>query len=299
MISSAMSSPISWLIIILVVGNIIGVVWLLFATNRPNDISEDSTMGHRWDGIEELNSPLPRWWLWLFIITVIFGVVYLYLYPGLGAYQGSLGWTQQGQYEEARVANAKKQRANLAAFIDQDIPELAKNPTAMATAGRLFANNCSTCHGSDAKGAKGFPNLTDSDWLYGGNPDSLLETIKNGRNGNMPNLGLSALNASLLASYVVSLSGREVPEHPRTEGAKLFGVCAGCHGQNGTGNQALGAPNLTDDIWLHGGSISDIEAVLLNGKQNRMPAFADLLNPDEIRLLAAYVLSVQSNNNTQ
>ena len=281
----------SWYVIALVVLNILAMVWLLIATSKGNDIAESDTTGHKWDGIEELNNPLPRWWLGLFIITIIFAGIYLYIYPGLGNYQGSLGWSQTSQFDDAMAANRLKQDAYFAGLVDLDIPALATNDKAMDTAERLFLNNCATCHGSDAHGAKGFPNLTDEDWLYGNNAETIVQTLTNGRAGVMPNLAISETNISVLAHYVKGLAGEQATEFVMEKGRTLFGVCAACHGPQGRGNQQLGAPNLTDNIWLHGSSITDISAVLRNGKQGNMPSFKSLLSENEIKLLAAYVYS--------
>ena len=287
-----MSNAWSVFIIVLVVGNIIGMLWLLLATSKSNDIADTDTTGHKWDDIEELNNPLPRWWLGLFIITIIFSVVYLYLYPGLGSYEGSQGWSQIGQFEQEKEANRQKQTAYLGPLANSSISELARNPKAMETAGRLFANNCSTCHGSDAGGAKGFPNLRDNDWLYGGSQEKIVESIALGRAGVMPNLQLPEKNVAVLSEYVRHLAGAEVSDFVKQVGPERFGLCAACHGADGKGNQAIGAPNLTDNIWLHGGSSAEIEAVLRNGVNANMPSFSDLLSETEIKLLAAYLLSL-------
>ena len=281
-------------VIVLVVGNILGMVWLLMATSRSNDLDDKATTGHKWDGIEELNNPLPRWWLGLFIITIVFGVAYLYVYPGLGSYEGQFGWTQKQAYEQAKAANEAKREAFYAEFADIEIPALAKSERAMTAAERLFANNCATCHGSDGGGAKGFPNLTDADWLYANDPVSLVSTLVNGRAGVMPNLNLSDADVAILSYYVKHLAGEEGSEHVQREGQKRFATCAACHGADGKGNKALGAPNLTDDIWLHGGRIADIETILRNGKQGNMPSFRSTLTDPEINLLAAYVLSISA-----
>lgn len=292
-----MSNAWSTYIIVLAVGNILAMVWLLVVTNRDNGAEESDTTGHKWDGIEELNNPLPRWWLGLFILTIIFSGVYLYLYPGLGSYKGSLNWSQMSEYRQARDANAETQAQFFAEFADYDIPALAKSEKAMATGERLFANNCATCHGSGGRGAKGFPNLTDSDWLYGNDPKIILASIENGRAGIMPNLNLDNSAVAVLARYVQHLSGEEgISDHVIESGPKRFVVCAACHGTDGKGNQALGAPNLTDDIWLHGGRVAEIEAILRDGKQGNMPRFKDLLNSNEIKLLAAYVVSLSSDH---
>jgi cytochrome c oxidase cbb3-type subunit 3 len=292
-----MSNVWSIYIIVLAVGNILAMVWLLIITNRDNGVEESDTTGHKWDGIEELNNPLPRWWLGLFIITIIFAGVYLYLYPGLGSYKGSLDWSQMSEYRQARDANAEIQAEFFAEFVDYDIPSLAKSEKAMATGERLFANNCTTCHGSGGRGARGFPNLTDNDWLYGNEPENILASIENGRAGVMPNLNLNGATVAVLARYVQHLSGEEgISEHVIESGPKRFAVCAACHGADGKGNQAIGAPNLSDGIWLHGGRVSDIENVLRHGLKGNMPSFANALNRNEIRLLAAYVVSLSNSD---
>ncbi|MEM7359055.1 MAG: cytochrome-c oxidase, cbb3-type subunit III [Pseudomonadota bacterium] len=286
-----MSNAWSWFVIVLVAANIIGMVWLLMATSKSNGIDEADTTGHKWDGIEELNNPLPRWWLWLFILTIVYSIAYLYVYPGMGNYAGSFGWTQTNQYEAERAANRVQQDTYFADFVDLDIPALSQNRKAMETAERLYLNNCSTCHGSTAQGAKGFPNLRDDDWLYGKDADSILQSITNGRAGVMPDLGLPAANVAVLAHYLKGLSGGEASDYAMQRGEALFEVCASCHGADGTGNQLLGAPNLTDDIWLHGASVAEIETVLRDGVQGNMPSFDSLLSTNEIRLLSAYVYS--------
>lgn len=295
-----MSSSWSILVIVLTVGNILAMVWLLFSTGKKNDLKDSDTTGHTWDGIEELNNPLPRWWFGLFVITILFSAVYLYLYPGLGSYAGSLGWTQNSQFIEARAKNTENQRAYFSEFADFDIPALAANAKAMETGERLFANNCATCHGSDGHGAKGFPNLVDGDWLYGNDPATILATITSGRAGVMPDLNLDEASVSVMARYVQYLSGNpEISEYSIEKGAERFAICATCHGPDGGGNIALGAPNLTDNIWLHGGGVLDIEEILRNGKQGNMPSFDNALNENEIKLLAAYVISLSADQTTQ
>ncbi len=287
-----MSTFWSIFVIVLVVGNIVGIAWLLLATAKGADPSDPKTTGHEWDGIQELNNPLPRWWLGLFIITIVYGVGYLYFYPGLGSFAGSLGWTQEGQYEQAKQENDERKSEFYSEFKEIDIPTLATNAKAMDSAGRLFANNCATCHGSDGGGAKGFPNLRDSDWLYHNTPEALVSTITNGRAGVMPNLNLSPADVTVMAYYVKHLSGEPASEHVQLEGKARFAICAACHGVDGKGNKNLGAPNLTDQVWLHGSRIADIEAILRNGIRGNMPSFKTTLTHDEIRLLSAYVLSM-------
>lgn len=288
-----MSNSWSWFVIILVLLNILAMVWLLMATSSADQPSHEDEAPHEWDGIQELNNPLPRWWYWLFMITIVYSLGYLYLYPGLGNYAGSLGWTQMSQFEEKQTLNRGKQDAFFANYADLSLPELAANQTAMQSGQRLFLNNCATCHGSAGQGAKGFPKLTDDDWLIDGKPETIYNAIANGRQGIMPNLGLSNANVVVLAQYVQSFSGKEVTDFVLEKGPGLFQVCAACHGADGTGNSLLAAPNLTDDIWTHGGRTQDIEYVIANGIQANMPSFSQLLSESEMRLLAAYVLSIQ------
>jgi cytochrome c oxidase cbb3-type subunit 3 len=287
-----MSDNWSIFVIILVVGNILAMVWLLFSTSKSNDIKDSDTTGHVWDDIEELNNPLPRWWLGLFILTIIFAFAYLYFYPGLGNYKGSKEWSQMGQYQDRKQANLQEKAAYFKDLEGLSIEQLSSNQKALQTAQRLFANNCSTCHGSDAGGAKGFPNLRDNDWLYGGEPETLVTSIANGRSGVMPNLMLSRADVSVMAHYVKYLAGGDATAHVKEVGKQRFAICASCHGAEGKGNPVLGAPNLTDDVWLHGSQIWEIESILANGKTGNMPSFSDLLTDNEIRLLAAYILSL-------
>lgn len=254
-----------------------------------------TTTGHEWDGIEELNNPLPRWWMWLFVITVVFAAIYLALYPGLGAKAGALGWTSVGQYERERERAAAELAPMFARFGAMTIEKLAADPQAHAIGERLFANNCSTCHGSDARGGLGFPNLTDGDWLWGGTPEDIITTITDGREGIMPPMAEavgSAEDVKNVANYVLSLSGSPHDKIAAQLGKPKFVVCAACHGADGKGNTALGAPNLTDRIWLHGWGEDLIVRTITNGWQNSMPAQKTRLGDEQIRVLAAYVWSL-------
>ncbi|MDX1692999.1 MAG: cytochrome-c oxidase, cbb3-type subunit III [Ketobacteraceae bacterium] len=284
-------------IIAITLFNILGCLWLLWWTRkRPEDTVEegDNTMGHSFDGIEEYNNPLPKWWLNLFYFTIAFALIYLVLFPGFGSYPGVFGWTQEKQWEhEVEVADNTYNRI-FRDYAKSSIEELAQNPEAIKVGQRLFGVNCSVCHGSDAKGSKGFPNLTDDDWLYGGTPEAIKTTLVNGRNGNMPPM-VAAIGgeeaAKDVAAYVLSLSGREGSGDAEAGKAK-FAVCAGCHGQEGKGNQMLGAPDLTDDTWLYGSSEEAIITAITKGRQGEMPAFKDQLSPEKIHVLAAYVYSL-------
>ena len=255
--------------------------------------TDDGTTGHVWDGdLREMNNPLPRWWLWLFIITMVFAVVYGVAYPGLGSYAGKLGWTSKGQYE-AEVAKANQDLEPLYAAFNAQAPEqLSQDPKAMAVGERLFMNNCAQCHGSDARGSKGFPNLTDGDWLHGGTPDKIKETITKGRIGQMPPMAAAVGTPDdirNLSHYVLSLSGSPHDSVRAALGKSKFGPCAACHGPDGKGIQAIGSANLTDKIWLHGWGEEAITAMINNGKINQMPAQEGRLTESQIHVLTAYV----------
>ncbi len=282
---------------LLIVVNMLGCAWLLWVNRRAptGKVGKGEPLENTHDGIQELNNPLPAWWTWLFIGTLVFGVAYFVLFPGMGAFAGVLGWSSQGQYEDEVDAADAVYGPILQAFATRPIPELAGDPEALEIGGRLFRTRCATCHGSDARGFKGYPNLTDGDWLWGGEPETIVATITAGRVGNMPALGaaLSDEQVSDLAQHVISLSGRDHEAEQAEKGAAVFAtLCVACHGAEGKGNPAMGAPNLTDDIWLHGGRVSEIEYQIRNGRINQMPAHADILSPEKIHILAAYVFSL-------
>ncbi|HEU4601267.1 MAG TPA: cytochrome-c oxidase, cbb3-type subunit III [Steroidobacteraceae bacterium] len=295
-----MNTRISLFVTVFTVINILACMWLLWWTARGRSnktaTGEVERTGHVWDeDLEEYNNPLPRWWLGLFVITTIFGAGYLLLFPGLGNFMGLKKWTSTQQYE-AQVNEARARfEERLASSKDKPLAELAHDPAAMSTARNLFAANCSGCHGSDARGARGFPNLTDKDWLWGGDSDRVYETIANGRHGAMPAWGavLGEEGVNQVASYVMSISGRNAPADWVTAGKATFAnMCAACHGADGKGNPLLGAPNLTDGIWLHGGDFDSIRATITGGRENQMPSHLPLLGETKVRLLAAYVLSL-------
>jgi cytochrome c oxidase cbb3-type subunit III len=267
------------------------LLWLSGKTRVMSSV--DNTTGHVWDGdLREMNNPLPRWWVWLFVITIVFAMAYLYLYPGLGNYKGSVGWTSAGAHA-AEVAKGDAQVAPLyQKFASLKAEEVAKDPQAMAIGERLFMNNCSQCHGSDARGSKGFPNLTDADWLYGGAPEQIAETLQKGRIGNMPPMAAAvgtSEDVRNVAHYVLSLSGSPFDSVKAELGKSKFIACAACHGADGKGNITLGAPNLTDKIWLHGYGENAIVAMINGGKVNQMPAQHGKLTDPQIHVLSSYV----------
>jgi cytochrome c oxidase cbb3-type subunit 3 len=288
----------SLFIIVLTVCNIAGALWLLWWTRRSHgeDFVTTETTGHVWDGdLRELNNPLPRWWLWLFIITVAFGGVYLALYPGLGSNEGTLGWTSRAEHDAAARANSVRVEKMLSAYAARDVADLTHDPAALNVGRNLFLNNCATCHGSDGGGAPGFPNLTDQDWLWGGTPEIVLSSISNGRAGVMPAWGpvLGENGVEDMLAYLYSLQGRELPAGRTQAGAQKFGeLCAACHGADARGSIQLGAPNLADAVWLHGGALSSIRASITQGRNGTMPAHLERLGETRVKLLAAYVLSL-------
>lgn len=299
------NQPAAIFIIVFTLLNMAACLWLMWWTARTrvpaphaqrDETSGVDTTGHVWDGdLEELNNPLPRWWLGLFVITVIFGAGYLIFYPGLGNYSGVSNWTSTGELH-ARVEQQQQLfETRMAPLRDLSLTELARNPQAMGTARNLFNANCAACHGSDARGARGFPNLTDDDWLWGNDEQVILQTIAEGRHGIMPPLGgaMGEQGVNEVASYVVSLSGGTAPEDWVKAGEARFQMlCVACHGMDGKGNPLLGAPDLTDDIWLHGGDFQTIRDTITNGRDNQMPAHGEALGETRVRLLAAYVLSL-------
>jgi cytochrome c oxidase cbb3-type subunit 3 len=277
------------------IGIIACLLLLWFSGKAKAMTANDNTTGHVWDGdLREMNNPLPRWWVWLFVITVVFSLLYLFMYPGLGSSPGKLGWSQLGQYE-AEMAKGEKEVAPLyAKFTAMSAQDMARDPQAMAIGERLFMNNCAQCHGSDARGSKGFPNLADGDWLWGGAPEQIQESIAKGRMGVMPPMAAAVGtpdDVKNVAHYVLSLSNSPHDSLRASLGKAKFGACAACHGMDGKGNTALGAPNLTDDTWLHGWGENAIIAIITSGKNNQMPAQEGKLGAAQIQVLSAYVWS--------
>ena len=292
-----MSTFWNWYIIAFVVANVAGLVWLLLATARGKhgQTAAQDTTGHVWDeDLSELNNPLPLWWLGLFLISIVFTACYLAFYPGLGATPGTLGWTSNKEVAADLAENNRKLEVVFARFRGQPIEQLEHDQQALTLGHNVFVNNCAACHGSDARGAKGYPNLTDSDWLYGGAPETVVTTIAKGRGGMMPPWGavLGDQGVEEVANYVLTLSGQKADAQLAAAGKTRFmTACIACHGAEGKGNSALGAPNLTDNIWLYGGTLEDIKASIKNGRSGRMPAWEDTLGTDRVRLAAAWVLA--------
>lgn len=287
-------------IVVLTLLGIAGCGILLFSQSKVKGKPGETT-GHVWDeDLSELNTPMPRWWMWLFYITIVFGLAYLFLYPGLGSYAGKLGWKSSGQYQ-AELKQADADYGPLfAQYQKQDLKAVAADPKAHAIGERLFLTYCAQCHGSDARGNKGFPNLTDKDWLFGGAPDTIKETILHGRTGMMPPMGAalgSDKEVENVAHYVLSLSGSTSDPIKVAFGKEKFGACMACHSAGGIGNQAIGAPNLTDKIWLFGGSAETIMETIRKGRTTTMPAFEDFLGDAKVHVLAAYVWSLSNDAN--
>ncbi|TKB45827.1 cytochrome-c oxidase, cbb3-type subunit III [Thalassotalea mangrovi] len=321
-----MSSFWSIWITVLTLGTLIGCIFLLrWTLTNFTGVKEGESMGHEFDGIEELNNPLPRWWSIFFMVTIIWGFVYLAFYPGLGNFKGIFGWKSSNQGITS-IADSKAQTqaakdAGLAVQYDREVnsaqerfgpifeglakqeySELVKNEEALRIGQRLFLQNCAQCHGSDGKGTTGFPNLTDDDWLYGGSPEEIEETLLYGRKAQ----GMIAWKTMLggeqgvkeVAAYVRSLSGMDVDTELADAGKEKFAMCAACHGSEGQGSHAmgiaLGAPRLNDDIWLYGGSPRAVEASIRDGRAGVMPAWKDFLGEDKIRVVSAYVYSLSA-----
>ncbi|RTR33506.1 cytochrome-c oxidase, cbb3-type subunit III [Shewanella atlantica] len=321
-----MSSFWSIWITVLTIVVIVGCFVLLRIVSKNNTgVEEGESMGHSFDGIEELNNPLPKWWSYLFYVTIVFGVIYLALYPGLGNFKGFLGWSSANQSigTENGIAADSKAAVELAtkegrwvqydqevkradekfgpifkAYAETPLDELVKNEEALKVGGRLFLQNCSQCHGSDARGSKGFPNLADGDWLWGGELAEIKTSIMNGRHGMMPPKGGLPIEDSEvkgLAEYITKLAGRDHDAALAAQGQGSFMKgCFACHGMDGSGNKLMGAPNLTNNIWLYGGSRGSIEQTIKNGRSGVMPAWKDVLGEEKVHVITAYVYSLSN-----
>ena len=292
--SDFVSSFWSLYVVAIVVGGLVFCLAVLIGASKHRPMADDNSTGHTWDGdLRELNNPLPRWWMGLFLITVVFAIAYLAMYPGFGAAEGGLKWTSAGQWQAEQAKAAEAMKVVYAEFNGQSAEQLAKNPKAMAIGERLFVNNCAQCHGSDARGSKSFPNLADNDWLGGdGSPAYIEKTIVEGRQGVMPPMAAAVgtpEDVKAVANYVLSLSGSSHNSVAAQVGKPKFAACAACHGPEGKGTPALGAPNLTDKIWLHGWGEAAVTAMINNGKTNVMPPQGARFTPDQLKVLTAYV----------
>lgn len=300
-----MSNQLSWYVIALVLITIIGSGWLLQWTKKykVKDIKDGEKLDHDFDGIVELNNPLPRWWLWLFWITIIFAVVYLAIYPGFGKYQGYKSWSSAQSWQSEKDAFQQKYGPIFKAYLATPIPQLAKDEAAMEVGRRLFSNHCATCHGADARGMFGFPNLVEGTWIYGGAPEDIKHTIMYGRMGMMPAMGKviqSEDSIDALVAYVLSLNNRKHDEAKAAQGAVLFQrQCALCHGQDAKGNKDMSAPNLTDNTWTYSGTPLGIEMTIRNGRQGQMPAHKNIIGEEKSHILAAYIYSISQKQNSR
>ncbi|MCW3479612.1 cytochrome-c oxidase, cbb3-type subunit III [Neisseriaceae bacterium JH1-16] len=288
---------------VIVIGGLLGLTYLVYSQSKAVVVKGEKVeiTGHIWDGdLAEYNNPLPRWWMWLFYLTLIFSFAYLAVYPGLGKYPGLFGWTSVGQYKKERAAAEAKYQPLYDKFLKQDVKALAADPQAQEMGKRLFQTYCVQCHGSDARGAKGFPNLVHHDWQYGGTPEKIHETISEGRQGQMPAFGAAFGEEKVkdVANYVLSLSNKRHDAARAARGQETFkAICATCHGPDGTGNQTIGAPNLThpSGSWLYGGTEKTIIETITNGRSNQMPTWKDFLGEGKIHLLTAYVWGLSNN----
>jgi cytochrome c oxidase cbb3-type subunit III len=284
----------NWYVIVIVLGSVLACALILWMQGRAR-FKPGEVTGHVWDeDLQEYNNPLPNWWRWMFYITVVFGLVYLALYPGLGNMAGGFGWTARGQYDAEMAAAEQRYGPRFNQFLQQDVMTVAANPEAREMGGRLFQTYCAQCHGGDAGGTISFPNLKDGDWLWGGTPDKIKETIKDGRMGIMPAKGtnpeMTAEQIRDVVHYVRSLSGLSADPARVQRGLDLYPQsCAACHGPDGTGNPEAGYPNLTDKVWLYGSSEAKMVEIVTHGLQNQMPAFGDFLGEAKTHLLTAYV----------
>ena len=264
--------------------------------------TDDNTTGHVWDvDLREYNNPLPRWWMWLFILTVVFALGYLVIFPGLGSFKGTMNWSTQTEHQQDVTKLDAVVSPLYAGFKAQSVDALSRDTAALAVGERLFMNNCAQCHGSDGGGSKGFPNLTNVNlaWLGDRSAAHIVQTVTQGRTGMMPPMAAAVggeAELSELANYVLSLSGGPNNDIKAFGGKKLFSACAACHGVDGKGNKALGAPNLTDSYWLHGWGEAAIISIVKSGKTNVMPAQSPKLSEEQIHLVAAYVLNLSKSS---
>ena len=281
----------NWIIVLTAV-SIVGITWILLANRKTREGETEDTTGHNYDGIEEYDNPLPAWWFYMFLITIIWGVGYLIVYPGMGNFPGLIGWTQLNQYE-AKVSKADARfREMRDKYLALPIEEIYSDPVVRKMGQRMFGNNCAQCHGADAKGRYGFPNLADNDWLFGGTPEAIKASIADGRQAAMPPWGaiIGDVGVTDVTAYVLSLSGHDASPASEAAGKQVYqAYCVACHGLEGEGNLALGAPNLSNGIWLYGGTDVQVAHSVRSGRNGVMPAHKDSLSGDKIHIITAYV----------
>jgi len=294
-----MSSFWNWFVILGTLISLIGVLALLFANRHT---SGGETTGHNYDGIEEYDNPLPMWWVWMFVLSVVFALGYLAYYPGLGNFAGLSGWTSDGQLRQEADAHDARFEPIYTRLAELDEPGLHGSREAQQVGRRLFINHCSTCHGVGAQGAFGFPNLTDDDWIWGQGMDAVKHAIRNGLQAAMPGWGaaLGDEGVTNVSHFVLQLAGREHDAAAANQGAGQYQIfCVACHGTEGAGNPLLGSPDLTNDIWLYGSSLDQIAYTVRHGRNGNMPGHADLLSEEKIHILAGYVTSLSQSHATQ
>jgi len=287
-----MSSIWHWFVILGTLGSLVFFLALLYGNRKT---SNEATTGHVYDGIEEYDNPMPMWWVWMFVASIVFALGYLVYYPGLGNFDGVAGWSSDGALQDAQQAHEERFAPLYAELAQLDESGLHDSRQAMQVGRRLFINNCSTCHGVNARGSFGFPNLTDSQWLWGSGLDSVKTTISNGRTASMPGWqsSLGDRGVTDVTAYVLALAGRDHDSEAATRGEGQYNsMCIACHGAEGKGNSAMGAPDLTNDIWLYGGTAERIAYTIRNGRQGRMPAFDEVLSADQIHVVSGYVTSL-------
>ncbi len=290
-----MSSLSSGFIIIGTLGSLLAFFLILYLNRSTRNPGK--TTGHNYDGIEEYDNPLPAWWFWGFVITIVFGIGYLLYFPGLGNFAGFGGWSQVGALEASQDAADERYNPQFAQYLSVPVDELMHDAAAMRMGRRLFANNCAVCHGAAGTGSEGFPNLTDAEWHWGGSAEQIKTTIMQGRQAMMPAWGpaLQDQGVTEVAEYVEQLAGREVDATLAAAGQERYAMfCAACHGPDGSGQPMMGAPGLNNEHWLYGNSRLRIEDIIRHGRNGQMPAFAERLGEEKVHILAAYVRSLST-----
>ena len=285
-----MSQALSTFLALFILANVAAYLWLLLSSsNKSNDNEE-----HVWDeDIHELNNPMPRWWKVMFLLSIVFGIGYFVLYPGLGNWQGTLGWSSKAAMDLELAEIRSRSQTQLNSIAALPLPDLSRNETAVAQGAAVFSRACAGCHGSAAKGFEGFPDLTDNDWLYGGDAETVYQSISEGRTGGMPPFAamLTPAQIDTVAAYIQQWPENAVSAAEQ-QGQQLFlSRCAFCHGQNGEGNYAFGAPRLNDDIWLYGGDRLSVVQSISKGRTGEMPAHKTLLSDEQLRVVTAWVVA--------